>query len=138
MTTMPAARRIDFHIHLIPQFYQDAAYAAGAGPAIGRYPEWSPERALELMDASGIEVALTSLAQPGVQFGDPAEAGVELGRELLLQREKPRVLRRRYDLLEALAQLGVAHDRGEPGRKIVRQDLGGATHVTPHRLRSRV
>jgi predicted TIM-barrel fold metal-dependent hydrolase len=67
-------RRIDLHVHLIPQFYQDAAYAAGAGPAIGRYPEWSPERALELMDATGIEVALTSLAQPGVQFGEPSRA----------------------------------------------------------------
>jgi predicted TIM-barrel fold metal-dependent hydrolase len=72
---MTSARRIDFHVHLIPQFYQDAAYEAGAGPAIGRYPEWSPERALEVMDASGVAVALTSLAQPGVQFGDPAKAG---------------------------------------------------------------
>ena len=71
---MPSPRRIDIHFHLIPLFYQDAAYAAGAGPAIGRYPEWSPERALALMDATGIEVALTSLAQPGVQFGDPAKA----------------------------------------------------------------
>jgi predicted TIM-barrel fold metal-dependent hydrolase len=72
---MSSPRRIDFHFHLIPPFYQDAVYAAGAGPAIGRYPEWSPERALALMDASSIEVALTSLAQPGVQFGDPAKAG---------------------------------------------------------------
>ncbi len=48
---MPSPRRIDFHVHLIPQFYQDAAYEAGAGPAIGRYPEWSPELALDLMDA---------------------------------------------------------------------------------------
>jgi predicted TIM-barrel fold metal-dependent hydrolase len=71
---MTSARRIDFHFHLIPKFYQDAVYAAGTGPQIGRYPDWSPERALELMDAHGIEVALTSLAQPGVQFGDPASA----------------------------------------------------------------
>lgn len=71
---MPSPRRIDVHFHLIPQFYQDAVYAAGAGPAIGRYPDWSPERALELMDEKGIAVALTSLAQPGVQFGDPAKA----------------------------------------------------------------
>jgi predicted TIM-barrel fold metal-dependent hydrolase len=68
---MGSARRIDFHLHLIPQFYKDAAYGSGAGPAIGRYPDWSPEQALELMDAHGIEVALTSLAQPGVQFGNP-------------------------------------------------------------------
>lgn len=71
---MVPARRIDFHFHLIPQFYKDAAYESGAGPAIGRYPDWSPELALELMDAQSIDVALTSLAQPGVQFGEPGRA----------------------------------------------------------------
>jgi predicted TIM-barrel fold metal-dependent hydrolase len=71
---MTSARRIDFHFHLIPQFYQDAVYAAGTGPQIGRYPDWSPQRALELMDQNGIEIALTSLAQPGVQFGERAGA----------------------------------------------------------------
>ena len=72
---MTSPRRIDIHFHLIPQFYQDAAYEAGAGPAIGRYPDWSPELALDLMDKSGIDVALMSLAQPGVQFGDQKKAG---------------------------------------------------------------
>ena len=71
---MSSPRRIDFHVHLIPKFYQDAVYEAGAAPAIGRYPAWSPELALELMDKSGIEVAMMSLAQPGVQFGDPKQA----------------------------------------------------------------
>jgi predicted TIM-barrel fold metal-dependent hydrolase len=71
---MTSARRIDFHFHLIPEFYRDAVYEAGTGPQIGRYPDWSPERALEVMDAHSIEVALTSLAQPGVQFGAPDHA----------------------------------------------------------------
>jgi len=71
---MTSARRIDFHFHLIPKFYRDAVYEAGTGPQIGRYPDWSPEQALEVMDAHSIEVALTSLAQPGVQFGDPEHA----------------------------------------------------------------
>jgi 6-methylsalicylate decarboxylase len=71
---MASPRRIDLHFHLIPKFYRDAAYEAGAGPAIGRYPDWSPELALEVMDAHGIELALMSLAQPGVQFGDPGPA----------------------------------------------------------------
>jgi predicted TIM-barrel fold metal-dependent hydrolase len=71
---MPTPRRIDFHFHLIPPFYRDAVYAAGKGPAIGRYPDWSPEQALALMDTNGIEVAITSLAQPGVQFADLSEA----------------------------------------------------------------
>jgi predicted TIM-barrel fold metal-dependent hydrolase len=71
-----SARRIDVHLHTIPQFYRDAVYEAGSGPALGRYPDWSPERALELMDASEIDCAITSLAQPGVQFiaGEPARA----------------------------------------------------------------
>lgn len=71
-----AARRIDVHLHVIPSFYRDAVYEAGTGPAIGRYPDWSPELALELMEASEIETAITSLAQPGVQFlsGEAARA----------------------------------------------------------------
>src|SRR5207237_279375 len=39
-----------------------------------RYPDWTPQIALDVMDANGIEVALTSLAQPGVGFGTPASA----------------------------------------------------------------
>ncbi len=69
MTAAP--RRIDVHFHLIPPFYRDAVYAAGRGPAIGKYPDWTPQIALEVMDAHGIELALTSLAQPGVGFGAP-------------------------------------------------------------------
>jgi 6-methylsalicylate decarboxylase len=76
---MPSPRRIDVHFHLIPSFYSDAVYAAGRGPAIGKYPDWTPELALELMDAHGIAVALTSLAQPGVGFGS-AESGAALAR----------------------------------------------------------
>jgi 6-methylsalicylate decarboxylase len=62
------AGMIDVHFHLIPQFYRDAVYEAGRGPAIGRYPDWSPQLALEVMDANGIALAITSLAQPGVGF----------------------------------------------------------------------
>ena len=71
---MASPRRIDVHFHLIPPFYREAVYAAGRGPALGKYPDWTPELALEVMDAHGIEVALTSLAQPGVGFGSEADA----------------------------------------------------------------
>jgi predicted TIM-barrel fold metal-dependent hydrolase len=73
---MPSAGRIDVHFHVIPPFYRDAVYAAGTGPAIGRYPDWTPERALELMDTFGIALAMTSLAQPGVGFGTEESARV--------------------------------------------------------------
>jgi predicted TIM-barrel fold metal-dependent hydrolase len=66
---MPSPHRIDVHFHHIPEFYREAVYAAGRGPAIGKYPDWSPQLALEMMDAHGIAVALLSLAQPGVGFG---------------------------------------------------------------------
>jgi predicted TIM-barrel fold metal-dependent hydrolase len=78
---MPSPRRIDVHFHLIPPFYSEAVYAAGGGPALGRYPDWTPELALELMDAHGIEVALTSLAQPGTGFGTP-ESGDAMARRV--------------------------------------------------------
>jgi 6-methylsalicylate decarboxylase len=71
---MASPRRIDVHFHHIPPFYSEAVYEAGRGPAIGKYPDWTPELALELMDRHGIEVALTSLAQPGVGFGTEASA----------------------------------------------------------------
>jgi len=68
------AGMIDVHFHLIPQFYREAVYAAGNGPAIGRYPDWSPARALELMDKHWIALAILSLAQPGVWLFPAAEA----------------------------------------------------------------
>lgn len=71
---MASPRRIDVHFHLIPPFYSEAVYEAGRGPAIGKYPDWTPHLALELMERHGIEVALTSLAQPGVGFGTRASA----------------------------------------------------------------
>ncbi len=69
------ADKIDVHFHLIPQFYRDAVYAAGTGPAIGRYPDWTPELARELMDRHGIALAMLSLGQPGVGFLPDARAG---------------------------------------------------------------
>jgi predicted TIM-barrel fold metal-dependent hydrolase len=65
---------IDVHFHLIPQFYSDAVYEAGRGPAIGRYPDWSEELALDLMDEHRIALAITSIAQPGVAFMPEAQA----------------------------------------------------------------
>ena len=79
---MTSPRRIDVHFHIIPKFYQEAVYAAGFGPARrAGYPDYSPELGLELMDANGIEVALTSVAQPGVQFAEP-QAAKALARRL--------------------------------------------------------
>jgi 6-methylsalicylate decarboxylase len=69
-----AAGRIDVHFHMIPGFYVEAALAAGRGPARGTFPEFTPALALELMDANGIGMAITSLSQPGAHFGDTSGA----------------------------------------------------------------
>jgi predicted TIM-barrel fold metal-dependent hydrolase len=72
---MPSPRRIDVHFHIIPQFYQDAVKAAGLGPARrAGYPPYSSDLGIEVMEANGIQIALTSVAQPGVQFLDAAPA----------------------------------------------------------------
>lgn len=65
--------RIDSHFHIVPPFYNDAAIAAGAGPTRGAFPDWSPERGLAMMDARGIDVAVTSVV-PGVHFLAPPKA----------------------------------------------------------------
>src|ERR1700691_2572885 len=69
-----SAGMIDVHFHLIPEFYRDAVYEPGKGPAIRRYPDWVPQLALDLMDKHGIALAITSLAQPGVSFLPAREA----------------------------------------------------------------
>ena len=63
-----AGGMIDVHFHMIPEFYRDAVYEAGTGPAIGRYPDWTPQLAIELLDKHGIALAVLSLGQPGVGF----------------------------------------------------------------------
>jgi predicted TIM-barrel fold metal-dependent hydrolase len=71
--------KIDVHHHVIPPFYRDAVYDAGGGPSIGRYPAWTPELAIEIMDRHDIAVAMLSEAQPGVQFLS-GEAALTLAR----------------------------------------------------------
>jgi predicted TIM-barrel fold metal-dependent hydrolase len=89
-----AAGMIDVHFHLIPQFYREAVYEAGTGPAIGRYPDWTPELALELMDKHWIALAVLSLGQPGVGFLPPDKAAPfarrcnEYSAELIAQHPK--------------------------------------------------
>src|SRR5262249_41807083 len=70
-----APHRIDGHHHIMPAEYGEAAKAGGSPDAGGvAYPEWSPEAAISLMDRHGIAFAMTSIAAPGVHFGDVVAA----------------------------------------------------------------
>jgi predicted TIM-barrel fold metal-dependent hydrolase len=71
---MPPQRRIDSHHHIVPPFYAEATMAAGAGPTRGKFPDWSPQLGIDLMDANDIQAAITSVSYPGVQFFAPPKA----------------------------------------------------------------
>jgi len=67
--------RIDTHHHILPTEWVKAALAAGEVDAGGvDFPAWSPEKAIALMDQAGIATAITSIAAPGVHFGDAERA----------------------------------------------------------------
>ena len=71
---MPSLRRIDSHHHIVPPFYEKATMAAGSGPTRGKFPKWSPQLGIDLMDANDIQAAITSVSFPGVHFFAPAKA----------------------------------------------------------------
>ena len=77
---MHATGKIDVHHHMVPEFYANALRKLGVHEAAGAaLPEWTPEKSLALMDATGIAKAYLSVSCPGVYFGD-AGAADELAR----------------------------------------------------------
>ena len=71
---MVLQRRIDSHHHIVPPFYEEAAMAAGSGPTRGKFPTWSPQRGIDLMDANDIQASIVSVSFPGVHFFSPSKA----------------------------------------------------------------
>ncbi|WP_061299660.1 amidohydrolase family protein [Herbidospora cretacea] len=71
-----AAELIDVHAHFVTADYVEAASAGGHVTPDGmpRWPSWSPEEHLRLMDAHGIRTAMLSISSPGTHFGDDAAA----------------------------------------------------------------
>jgi predicted TIM-barrel fold metal-dependent hydrolase len=67
--------RIDVHHHILPAEYVSAAARFGVVNAGDiAFPSWSRDAALSLMDRVGIRTAVTSIAAPGVHFGDRGAA----------------------------------------------------------------
>lgn len=73
-----APQRIDVHHHLMPPRYIAEATADRIfrdSPGDLRWPlQWTPEKSVEEMDRNGVAVSITSIATPGVWFGDNAAA----------------------------------------------------------------
>ena len=74
---MPALHRIDVHHHFLPPEHMAAeALRVEMAHALPRQKllSWTPQRAIDIMDANGIATAIASISTPGVWFGDGAEA----------------------------------------------------------------
>ncbi len=62
---------IDVHQHILPPDYISALASLGITTGGGRpLPEWDVQSTLELMDRHAIATAITSIAEPGIYFGD--------------------------------------------------------------------
>ncbi len=74
-----SAGYIDVHHHHIPPFYlaenRDRVAASFGGKLTPAWTSWTPERAIEAMDKSGVATGMLSLTTPGVWFGNRVEAG---------------------------------------------------------------
>lgn len=67
--------RIDVHHHILPAEYVKAVARFGVADAGDvAFPPWSASAAISLMDRAGIGTAVTSIAAPGVSFGDKLAA----------------------------------------------------------------
>jgi predicted TIM-barrel fold metal-dependent hydrolase len=63
--------RIDVHHHILPSEYVSALVSSGITASGGRaLPVWDVQSTLALMDRHSIATAITSIAEPGIYFGD--------------------------------------------------------------------
>jgi hypothetical protein len=65
--------RIDTHHHILPPKYveKELDRIVASSPSFkGMIPAWTPQKAIDAMDASGTATAVTSISAPGIWFGD--------------------------------------------------------------------
>ncbi|KUQ84824.1 MULTISPECIES: amidohydrolase family protein [Enterobacter cloacae complex] len=75
---------IDVHAHCLTPTYKAALAKAGLLTLDGGYPvpEWSPEKALEMMETGNIETMILSVSSPSVGFLKEKEERVALARAI--------------------------------------------------------
>jgi predicted TIM-barrel fold metal-dependent hydrolase len=65
---------IDFHHHVMPDFYWDASNEGGEAAGGITPPRWSLEGDVAYLDEAEIDAAVVSISTPGVHFGDERAA----------------------------------------------------------------
>jgi len=73
------AYRLDVHHHILPPEYVRILTERGILSLGTRFPPWSVEKTLEMMDKSGIQTAVVSVSSPAANIGD-VKAGSALAR----------------------------------------------------------
>lgn len=65
-------KRIDIHHHIFPPEYLKALAGSGINGAYGiKFPQWTVESSLHMMESNGIEAAMISFSPPAANAGDP-------------------------------------------------------------------
>jgi predicted TIM-barrel fold metal-dependent hydrolase len=113
-TTYTAAPRcqcgiIDVHSHCLSPTYKAALTNAGLLSLDGGYPvpEWSPEKALELMDRNHIDASVLSVSSPSVGFLKEKRERVALARAV--NEDTADTIRQHPGRFAGLATLPLAH-----------------------------
>lgn len=76
-------RRIDIHHHIIPEVYRSALDIKGVDKSGGmRIKKWIPDDSLELMERLGIQVAIGSISEPGLNPITDIEQAKKIAREV--------------------------------------------------------
>jgi predicted TIM-barrel fold metal-dependent hydrolase len=66
-----AAKRIDVHHHFLAPFHREVLAVNRGGAAL---PNWTVEGSLQDMEKAGVSIAMLSVMQPGVWFGEVEQA----------------------------------------------------------------
>lgn len=123
----PVATKIDVHHHMVPEFYAHTLKQLGVDDAAGAaLPDWTPEKSLALMDATGIARAYLSVSCPGVFFGDAGQAE-ELARQC---NEYGSALRKQSDRFGFFATVSQTQADSAVAEVIHACDVLGADGVT--------